>query len=96
MGIIMAHVSKHDTHTHVSVHKGIRRHGDEALYALLSEFGKIHRYDILEHLDTSKLLAEVKKETLNLITMIKQKRRGKIKARACADGMKQRRYIDTR
>ena len=30
---------------------------------------------------------------LNIITMIKEKRDGKIKARACADGRKQRRYI---
>ena len=35
----------------------------------------------------------MKREALNLITMIKEKRSGTIKARACADGRKQRRYI---
>ena len=88
IGIIMVHVSKNDKHTHVSVNEGIRRHGDEALHILLSEFGQIHRHDTFEHLDISKLLAEVKKEALNLITMIREKRCGKIKSRACANGMK--------
>ena len=34
-----------------------------------------------------------RREALNLITMIKETRDGKIKGRACADGRKQRRYI---
>ena len=36
---------------------------------------------------------DVRKEALNLITMIKEKRDGRVKARACADGRKQRKYI---
>ena len=41
-----------------------------------------------------KLTSEDKKEYLSLIIIMKkEKRRGKIKVRACADGRKQRRYI---
>ena len=42
----------------------------------------------------AELTAMDKKQPLNLITMIKEKRDGKIKGRACADGRKQRRYIN--
>ena len=94
MGIILAQTTRKDKHAHVSVNEGIRRHGDEALHALLSEFGQIHKHDTFEPLDIDSISKEVKKEALNLITMIKEKRCGKIKARACADGRKQRRYID--
>ena len=41
----------------------------------------------------SELTSKQKSEALNLITMVKQKRCGTIKGRACADGRKQRRYI---
>ena len=34
-----------------------------------------------------------KRKALNLITLMKKKRSGKIKGRACADGRKQRHYI---
>ena len=61
--------------------------------ALLSEFGQIHKYDTFDPQYMDKLPAEAKREALSLITMIKEKRDGKVKARACADGRKQRRYI---
>ena len=41
----------------------------------------------------SNLTYEQMKEVVNIITMIKEKRDGTIKTRACADGRKQRRYI---
>ena len=73
--------------------KGVKRHGDMALHALMAEFGQIHKHKTFEPLDASKLPAEVKAKALALITMIKEQRCGKIKARACADGRSQRRYI---
>ena len=51
MGIIMAQVSGIDKHAHVSVNEGVKRHGSEALHALLSEFGQIHKHDTFEPLD---------------------------------------------
>jgi hypothetical protein len=40
-----------------------------------------------------KLTPAQRKEALQIITMIKEKRYGKVKARACVDGRKQKRYI---
>ena len=60
----------------------------------MSEFSQIHNHDTFSPQMANKLTAEQKKEALQLITMIKEKRRGKLKARACVDGRKQRRYIN--
>ena len=40
------------------------------------------------------LTTEQRKEALHIITMVKEKRCGKIKARACVDGRRQRRYVN--
>ena len=61
--------------------------------ALLSEFGQIHKYDTFDPQHIDDLPKDVRREALNLITMIIEKRDGRIKARACADGRKQRRYM---
>ena len=45
MNVIFAQIAKNDRHAQVSVNKGIRRHGDKALEALLSEFSQIHNHD---------------------------------------------------
>ena len=87
-------IAKNNKYDQVSVNKGIMRHGDKALEALLSEFSQIHNHDTFSPQMASKLTAEQRKEPLQLITMIKEKRCGKVKARACVDGRKQRRYIN--
>ena len=73
--------------------KGIKTHEEKALEALLSEFGQIHIHDTFLPQMAETLTANQRKEALQLITMIKEKRFGKVKARACVDGRKQRRYI---
>ena len=65
-----------------------------ALNALLREFGQIHKHDTFIPQLSKNLTNEQRKEALHLITMIKEKRCGKIKARACVDGRRQRRYIN--
>ena len=84
----MAHVAKDSKHAHVSMNKGVKRHGEKAVEALLSEFGQIHNYDTFDPQRIENLPSDVKSGALNLITMIKEKRDGRIKARACADGRK--------
>ena len=54
----------------------------------------INDKQVFKPCDARRLTKIAKKEALNLITMIKQKRDGRIKGRACADGRKQRRYIN--
>ena len=48
---------------------------------------------IFEPLDVSKVAHIEKKQALNLLTMLKEKRDGRLKSRAVADGRKQRLYI---
>ena len=86
-------IGNHDKYSQMSVSKGIKRHGDKALDALQSEFGQIHKHDTFIPQHANQLTFEQRKEALQLITMIREKRCGKVKARACADGKKQRRYI---
>ena len=81
-------MAKNDKHTQMSVDKGVRRYGELALDALLSEFGQIHKYDTFIPQMVKDLTYKQRKEALNLITMIKEKRCGKVKARACVDGGK--------
>ena len=93
MDVIMTQLSKGDKHAQVSIKEGLKRHGDRALDALLKDLGQLHKHDTFDPQDIIGLTSGMKKEALNLITMIKEKRTGDIKARACADGRKQRRYI---
>ena len=93
MDVIMLQLSKEDKHAQVSIKEGIKRHGDRAMEALLKEFGQLHKYNTFDPQRANQLTQDMKNEALNLITMIKEKRSGSIKARACADGRKQRRYI---
>ena len=93
MDIIMLQLGKSDKHAQVNVNEGVKRHGDKALVSLLKEFGQIHKYDTFDPQMMSSLTYEQRKAALNIITMIKEKRDGTIKTRACADGRKQRRYI---
>ena len=82
-----------DRYAQVSVSKGIRRHGDRIVAAVLNEFEQLNDKGVFKPLKAKELKASEKSEAFNLITMVKEKRDGKIKGRACADGRKQRRYI---
>ena len=93
MDFRMTRVTKDDKHTQVSVNEGITRHEDKALEPLLSDFEQLHKYNIFDPQYIDDLPKKTKYEALKRITMIKGKRYGKVKARACADGRKQRRYI---
>ena len=91
--LIFAQIAKRDKYAQVPVNKGVKMHGDKALDALLSEYGQIPNHVTFIPQMVSDLSVEQRKEALHLITMIKEKRCGKIKARACVDGRRQRRYI---
>ena len=80
MGFMLRQLSKTDKHAHVSVKKGLKINGEKALNALLSVFGQIKGHDTFDPQMASKLTHKDKKGVLSLITMIKEKRYGKIKA----------------
>ena len=93
VGTVFAQITRKDKHAHTSVPKDIERHGEKALNALLDEFGQIHKHDTFTPQFANELMAEQINQALQIITMIKEKRCGKVKARTCVDGRKQRKYI---
>ena len=93
LGTIMTQIAKSSKHAQVNVKEGIRRYGDRAAKAVIKEYAQLDEKGTFEPKDPSELTGDQKVEALNLITIIKEKRCGKIKGRACADGRKQRRCI---
>ena len=73
--------------------EGIARFGKRAIEAVIKEFAQLDDSESFEPQMANTLTANQKKAALNLITLVKRKRCGRIKGRACADGRKQRRYI---
>ena len=94
IGVTMSQLSKDDKYAQVSIKEGIRRHGDKAVEVVLKEFTQLNDKQVFAPLDTKELSPKQRSQALDLITMVKEKRDGKIKGRACADGRKQRRYIN--
>ena len=94
VGSLFTQLSKVDKYAQVSVNEGIRRHGDKAVAAVLAEFSQLNDKGVFRPRKINELNTRQRSEALNLITMVKEKRDGKIKGRACADGRKQRRYIN--
>ena len=60
MEVIMVHIAKDNQHTHMSKNEGRKRHGDKALEALLSEFGQLYKYNIVDSQHTDDLSKEVR------------------------------------
>ena len=85
--------------TQVSAKEGIKRWGEEAIVAIMKELkqlqdGAMPGRPVIEPVNYEDLTDEDKeKRTLEAVTVVKQKRCGKIKGRTCADGSKQRRYL---
>ena len=69
------------------------RHGERTVEVLLSECRQLDGYGTFIPQQAEKITSETNREFLNLIVMIKEKRCGKIQARVCANGKKQRWYI---
>jgi hypothetical protein len=58
----------------------------------MKEYSQLDDRTIFDPMNVKDLSHQEKANALNLITMVKEKRCGKIKGRACADGRKQRKY----
>ena len=93
VALTMTQIKSAAKHEQVSVKEGIRRFGDKAVNTVLTEYAQLNEKNVFDPVKASSLTKQQKYDALNLLTMIKQKRCGKIKGRACADGRKQRRYI---
>ena len=86
----MALLSKHNKHTAVLV-KRERKTRQKAMDILLVESSQLNKKDIFDPQHVENLSHEEKVETPHLITMVKEKRDGVMKARACGNGRKHRR-----
>ena len=78
------------TFTQMSANKGIKKHGEMAVAAVLDEFKKFKDYDAVEAVNPDVLSKEEKRRALNAYTLIKEKRCGKLRAQTVADGRPQR------
>ena len=79
--------------TQISVKKGIKKLGSEAVEAVINEWKQMNEKNTFVPILASELSKEDKVRALRMIMFIKRKRCGRIKARGCADGRKQRNYI---
>ena len=98
MNIALKHIGAIFTQMHAS--KGIKEYGMEAVAAIIKELtqldvgavpGKNQR--VCVPIDPSTLTDEEMKQALDAVNLIKVKRDGKIKARTCGNGSKQRKYL---
>ena len=92
--IVMAQIKAMSDHENMSIKQGIKRYGNFAVESVLAEYGQMKDKSVFKPRYANKLTQEEKRNSLNLITFMKKKRSGKLKTRACADGRKQRLYIN--
>ena len=88
----------HVMFTQMSAHKGIKLFGQKAIVAMMKELkqltdGVIPCNPVIKPIPFEELTAKDKKEALEAVNIIAQKRSGKIKGRTCANGRKQRKYL---
>jgi hypothetical protein len=76
--------------TQMSAKAGIKKHGQVAVDALFEEFSQLHDLGVFLGQDANKLTRTEKKASLRAISVIKEKRCGRIKGRTVADGRPQR------
>jgi hypothetical protein len=76
--------------TQMTAQKGIKKHGQAAFDALRKEFEQFRAMDVLEPLNSFELTDEQKSESLRALSVIKEKRDGRLKGRTVADGSAQK------
>jgi hypothetical protein len=79
--------------TQMSATKGIKIYGERALTAMFTEYEQLENLEVFQAVNPDNLTQEDKRKALRAINLIKEKRSGKIKGRAVADGSKTRKYI---
>ena len=76
------------------VQKGLRMFGEKGTSAVHKEMKQIHDRHVLKPVDPGTMSKSDKSEALRYLMFLKEKADGTIKGRGCADGRKQRRFID--
>jgi hypothetical protein len=76
--------------TQYTLKKGLKEFGKEGLVALGKEVEQLYTRKVSKPVDGDDLTREQKRASLRYLMFLTQKRCGRIKARGCADGRKQR------
>ena len=73
--------------------KGFKVFGQKAIAAMVKEYQQMGDMTVFGRRDPNTITDEDKERSLELVNLIKEKRCGKIKGRACANGAPQRAYV---
>jgi len=76
----------------MSAKAGLKKFGKKGADAIVAEMQQLHYRNVIKPMMGNELSREEKRRALQYLMLLKQKRCGKIKARGCADGRKQRVY----
>ena len=85
-------------HAQMSAKADIKRFGDRALAAMISEYEQLNEgvmpgKPVFGCIYPKDITMEERKRALEAVNLKKKKRSGKIKGRTCADGSIQKRYL---
>ena len=85
--------------TQMSATKGIAKHGERAIASIFKELkqlneGVMKERPVIQPINFEELSDTDKNTALEAVNLIKEKRCGKIKARTCVNGPKQRKFIN--
>ena len=69
---------------------GMKKHGDKSIQVLCDEFLQSHDVGIFKPMKRSDLTRHQTRDSLQAMSIVKEKRDGSLKGRTCADGRKQR------
>ena len=76
----------------MNVKKGLKVFGESGAEAVVKELKQLDRLNTIEPRHSSDMTRQQRQQALRYLMYLKQKRCGRIKARGCADGRKQRLY----
>ena len=76
----------------MSLKRGLKLFGKDGADAVVSEMQQLDYRNVIEPVARNDLTSEQRRSALTYLMFLKQKRCGRIKARGCADGRKQRLY----
>lgn len=80
--------------TQYGMKKGLKLFGEEGDSAIQAEMQQIHDREVMIPRSPVSLNRAERRKALRYLMFLKKKRDGKVKGRGCADGRKQRLYID--
>ena len=72
---------------------GINKYGQAAIDALFKEYAQLNYQSVFKGLVVQSLTNVQKRQASRIIEIIKEKRDGMLKGRACADGRPQRKFV---